>query len=265
MKRTFPLIVMMITMLLSCQKEEASINKTSDLDTIIFHADTVTYGDTIRLVSTFTKTPADSVWLDFISIDGKVMQYHEKIVPSPETLSDTLKISSSGFGVGPHTLTYHACTNHEYRAIEMNFVICPTSTDFIDDGEFCVCGGSSGSRRQIYKAVNDCIEIPLGDYTDIAFLTGLTSQDTKSHDLTAASFNIVLFESPSIVEFSGKAMSSFKYYYTTPGGNISNECYALTTSIYPLQLGETYLYIRFWDKERIIKLKVIIPKDEVNV
>lgn len=253
----------------SCQKETLEVQieeELSPLEAVVFHVDTLIYGEDVRLTANYSEIPTDPLHIDFVTIDSKRTLFRHTLNPDQQTMTDTLILRPSAtLKPGFHNLEFNLCHIDKHITCRMPFAVCPVSTDFVSEGGVYLYDGTYYSGySKICIPEGESVDMELGDVQDIVLLTGLTSKDKDSHGLYADAFKVEIRQEGKVIDYEGVSVMNLKYYFHNPSTD-KGECMAIFLSFYPLSLGEAEIILDFWGEKRIIDIRVIEPKDIVKL
>lgn len=265
--KTIIISIIALILAVSCHHEpfEATfIEDYDDLEAISFNVDTISFGDSIRVMANFRRPVWDETKMTFINVDGRERIIEHEIFHGMQLL-DSLVMESYSLAAGNHSISFHVTAGYQNRREEIEFFVRPASTDFLEEGGAYVYNGIH--YNNYYKLdipENDWINIPLGEMRKVTLLTGLKSSDVSSHGLYSNLFKARIESRGLIAEYKELNIENLKYYFYSQNTD-KGECYAITVTLYPLFLGEGEIVIEFCDKTRRIPIRVTDPKDIVKL
>lgn len=265
--RTTIISILAVLMAVSCQQEALDavvIEEYDDLESISFHVDTITYGDSIKIKADFRRDLIDDARMTFINVDGREKVIEHRISPGLE-LKDSLVMEPYSLAAGNHSVSFHVSAGYQSRKEEIDFFVRPISTDFLKEGGAYFYNGTLySSYYKLDIPDGDRIDLPLGGLRKVTLLTGLKSSDVSSHGLTSSLFEARIESNELIADYKGLNIGNLKYYFYSPNTD-KGECYAITVALYPLFLGDGEIVIEFCDKTRRIPIRVTDPKDIIKL
>ena len=265
--RTTIISIIAVILAASCQQEPLQVmveKEYDDLESISFQVDTITYGDSIRVMANFKRHLFDDAKMTFIKLDDKEQIIEHLLFPARD-MRDSLVMKPYTLAVGTHSISFHVCCGYQSRSEEIEFFVRPVSTDFLEvGGAYFYSGTTYSSHYKLDIPESDRIDIPLGSEHSVALLTGINSSNAASHGLNPNMFNAWIESDGFIADYEGLKVENLKYYfhnYNTDKG----ECYAITTTLYPLLKGDGDIVIEFCGRTRRIPIRITDPKDIVKL
>lgn len=253
----------------SCQKETIQVEIEEELyplGAVVFHVDTLIYGEDVRITADYAEIPAEPLHMDFITIDGKRVLFTHTLQPDTLSMADTLTLKpSTTLKPGFHRLEFNLCHMDRHVNCQMPFAVCPVSTEFLSEGGLYLYDGTYYSGySKICIPEGETLDLELGNVRKIVLLTGLTNAQKDPHGLYADAFDVSISQEDKVIDFEGTSVSNLKYYFHNPSTD-KGECMAIFLSFYPLALGEAQVAVDFWGERRIIDVRVTGPKDKVKL
>ena len=265
--RTSIISIIAVLMAASCQQEPLDaviIEEYDDLEAISFHVDTITFGDSIRVMADFKRHLIEDTRMTFINVDGKEKLVEHRLNPWL-SLVDSLVLEPYSLAAGKHSVSFHVNCGHQNRKEAIEFFVRPLSTDFLEEGGAYFFNGTLySSHYKLDIPETDRIDIPLGGRRKVALLTGLKSSNVSSHGLNSGLFKAWIESNELIADYEGFKIENLKYYFHNQSTD-KGECYAITITLYPLFQGEGDIVIEFCDRTRRIPIRVTDPKDIVKL
>lgn len=257
-----------ICMSLSCQKTiQVKDSYIATFGEISFVVDTLSFGERLSLVVNYDSAITSELHLDYVCVDNKVLEYRVDLPLTRGNDTDTLyfsvdDFSVNGFPVGQHNLSFYLTSGVYQKLYELPFLHMPPTFDFLQNAELCLLSSGSeyGTMELFRPDSNQFLEMSLGNRKTLFFLTTLSSKESKYLSTELFEFSI---EGNSLLLQKDISADIYRYYFYNASTD-PLEGYALKIVVEPLCLGESTMYIRFFDKVIEKRLRVINPKDNIN-